>query len=956
LDKREQMAASMGARRDNLGASLDRTDGAETQAAWRGTQAREVLSEAQTSRAAAGKVAAVPGMTDLLAGLGDFMDGTGAEDVDYQVFQLETSERKLGLKTAGEPPNERVFVADVTPGGWAEDRGVEIGDELLAVAQESLTTMSTEKFFKLLKVRPAHLQFQRAVPKGSLEAEDPELEASVRKARQPRQEKQTKQQRLEQQVQKEREEEVRRHEEAEQANAVEDNWKEFTAKETIKNMGWVPAGRAPGRMIVETIVEGSWAETIGIMRGDELVSLNDKEVAQMDDAEFRKRMKKRPLQMVFYRHGEHVHDLPGDLAEEAHIPAGEPPTGLSGAVESFTINAEEGVELLGFMPGELPPNEVAVSEVEPDGWAAQNGVEVDDVLIRVNGVSTEALNEEELIALMQDRPLELTFVKPSKKARAGVPSRSTPGAAGHAAASPATPGAAHAVTSPATPGAAHAVTSPATPGAGQAAKATPGTPAATPGAAKLGEMASQPAAHVDQGKHYKAVAAESDELLGFRPSSMPPGSVFVHMVEPGLWAANQGIAIGDIILSVNGQKIEDLNTSKFQKHLQGRPLTLELERGAGESTAPRKGVRFDCEAPEGIEALGFIPAAYPPEPVIIETVTPDTWSAIVGILEGVDELVAVNGREVSTLTKKEMTKAMKSRPVTLTFYRGEGAAPDPVDLSVLLGGAAADGVDDAGAVGEAHEAHGHEWEATANDEDEWLGFSPSAWPPEEVYVAEVEADGWAEYSAELDVDDQILKVNGRDVAAMTKKDMKDAMKKRPLTITFFRLAAGGEIAPPAGAGDWGEVDEAEEAEEDQKKKKKKDKKEKKGKRDSDTYFENFMELAGMDEDSDAEEGEKKGKMKKCTIKAGDEVDNLGWAPSAWPPEDVYIAELESFAYAETKGLKVGDKLTSVNGVLVADLTKSDLKKAMKERPVNMTFERERKKKKKKDKKSKKDED
>ena len=35
-------------------------------------------------------------------------------------------------------------------------------------------------------------------------------------------------------------------------------------------MGWLPVGMAPDRMLVESIVEGSWAEHLGVQRGDEI--------------------------------------------------------------------------------------------------------------------------------------------------------------------------------------------------------------------------------------------------------------------------------------------------------------------------------------------------------------------------------------------------------------------------------------------------------------------------------------------------------------------------------------------------------------------------------------------------------------------------------------------------------------------------------------------------------------
>merc|ERR1711871_1660816 len=181
------------------------------------------------------------------------------------------------------------------------------------------------------------------------------------------------------------------------------------------------------------------------------------------------------------------------------------------------------------------------------------------------------------------------------------------------------------------------------------------------------------------------------------------------------------------------------------------------------------GTMFELTAEEGVETLGFTPSGTPPnEDVNIAQVSPNSWAERHGLLEKIDSLVAVDGAEVSGMNLKQLTKAMRKRPLRLTFLRSKGPPPGPPrsdaygDVQDHDAGDFNAGYDEGGGGGE-------EFEVTAYEEDgDWLGWTPSGFPPDEVFVTEVEDDSWA-YNKYLEVDDQLLKVNGIPIADMDKK-------------------------------------------------------------------------------------------------------------------------------------------------------------------------------------------
>jgi len=97
---------------------------------------------------------------------------------------------------------------------------------------------------------------------------------------------------------------------------------------------------------------------------------------------------------------------------------------------------------------------------------------------------------------------------------------------------------------------------------------------------------------------------------------------------------------------------------------------------------------------------------------------------------------------------------------------------------------------------------------TASEEYEKLGFSVTAYPPQEVFIKTLTEDLWAD-RAGLEVDDKILCVNGTDVAKMDRQTFVLALKTRPLQLTCLRFTEEKEKtddspdvgwAPPSAKG------------------------------------------------------------------------------------------------------------------------------------------------------------
>jgi len=81
---------------------------------------------------------------------------------------------------------------------------------------------------------------------------------------------------------------------------------------------------------------------------------------------------------------------------------------------------------------------------------------------------------------------------------------------------------------------------------------------------------------------------------------------------------------------------------------------------------------FDCIATEESKHLGWLSSSMPPDEVLVVQVDPDSWADKVGLKTG-DELMEVQGMDVSSIDQKAFIEFMHKRPLTLSFFRQEGA-------------------------------------------------------------------------------------------------------------------------------------------------------------------------------------------------------------------------------------------------------------------------------------------
>lgn len=78
-----------------------------------------------------------------------------------------------------------------------------------------------------------------------------------------------------------------------------------------------------------------------------------------------------------------------------------------------------------------------------------------------------------------------------------------------------------------------------------------------------------------QSKQYQVVAEHGVKQLGIVPTALPPNPLILRHVEPGSWAAQNGISVGDELISVNGVVVTNINLKELDNFLRReRPLRL----------------------------------------------------------------------------------------------------------------------------------------------------------------------------------------------------------------------------------------------------------------------------------------------------------------------------------------------------------------------------------------------
>jgi Do/DeqQ family serine protease len=197
------------------------------------------------------------------------------------------------------------------------------------------------------------------------------------------------------------------------------------------------------------------------------------------------------------------------------------------------------------------------------------------------------------------------------------------------------------------------------------------------------------------GARLQAVTPEIAESLGLKR----PAGALVASITPGSAAARAGLRTGDLIVSVDGQEVEDPNAFdyRFATKALGGTTRLGLVRGGREAAAavalevapaaandeltigarsPFTGAKVSNITPALADELRIDPSA---EGVIVVDITNGSPAQSLGFRKG-DIVLLVNNQKIAKTRDLERATAQQSRVWRITIRRGGQ------QMSVVLGG------------------------------------------------------------------------------------------------------------------------------------------------------------------------------------------------------------------------------------------------------------------------------
>lgn len=275
---------------------------------------------------------------------------------------------------------------------------------------------------------------------------------------------------------------------------------------------------ALGRKWAKRIVPASWAQSVGLETGDELITLNDHLICHLSKEDLNSFMSARPLAIEIARF------LPeraeGKLEKHSLVPP--PLLRNKGAQNTFTIEVnEEGP--LGLVLSSSPPGRVFVRNVKPGTWAETAGIRVDDEILMANRKNVEETRGEDFNDLIiNERPISFLI------GRVGLVPKAS--AAPFALLEP------------------------------------------------EGGFVNPPRNRDAQAKFTISVP-DGTPSLGFALTKKPPGRPFVMKVSGNSFAESVDVRVDDELLEVEGIDMLQLSTVAFDSYLRAvRPLRLTFGR------------------------------------------------------------------------------------------------------------------------------------------------------------------------------------------------------------------------------------------------------------------------------------------------------------------------------------------------------------------------------------------
>lgn len=284
----------------------------------------------------------------------------------------------LGIVPQPGAPPGRIFLKDVREGSWAEAMGLEPYDELLELNGIPCFDMSKEMFdIEMKDKRPLDILVGRVELRPRKDAADRDHQLIVPP--------------------------LVRNKHAQST---------FTVTATDRGrLGMVPSGNPPGRVFIKFVDKDEWADEVGMQADDEILKVDNLDVEVLDEEEFREiLLNVRPLRFLLGRQGL----VPKAGAKPAAVTA--PNGGYTVPVRSrqyqtiFTVTAPPDEYGLGLIPHKLPPNRMFIKDVAVGDWSESVDIQVNDELLKVEGIDVLQLDEARFRIFMSDvRPLRLTF-------------------------------------------------------------------------------------------------------------------------------------------------------------------------------------------------------------------------------------------------------------------------------------------------------------------------------------------------------------------------------------------------------------------------------------------------------------------------------------------------------------------------------------------------------------------
>ncbi len=170
-----------------------------------------------------------------------------------------------------------------------------------------------------------------------------------------------------------------------------------------------------------------------------------------------------------------------------------------------------------------------------------------------------------------------------------------------------------------------------------------------------------------------------------------PGGVLINEVTPGGPAAQAGLAVGDVVLAIEGHEVDDSDGMRFRLATMPAtgPAKLTVWRGGQRrevtamlvpppETPPRNMVDMKGQEPFAGATVGNLNPAFVEElglpgnskGVVVDKVTPGTPAAQLGLQRG-DVIAGINDRNVETVARLQEALGSINGPWKLAIKRGD---------------------------------------------------------------------------------------------------------------------------------------------------------------------------------------------------------------------------------------------------------------------------------------------